>query len=293
MKALVFDVGGTLIKSALYDEENELINYEENEYPKVGRDGILQIITEKANREQFDCIGISTAGLVDEENGSIIFSSSAIYQYTGTKLKDIFEEKYKKPVYVLNDVNAAALGEAYFGSGKNYKDFICMTFGTGVGGAIVHNKKIYAGNTGLAGEVGHMIVHHNGRQCPCGAKGCYNEYASARALVNSCKLVDDKLLDGKRVFEEFYNGKSEIIKIVDLWIDEIVLGLINITHILNPSAFVLGGGIMNEKYITDEISKKLVNSIMPGYRNVRVLKAKLGNKAGLMGAAKLALECLR
>lgn len=290
MKILTFDIGGTLIKSALYDEEKGLFNFQEHSYPSAGRDGLLKVLHSCMGKCDFDGIGISTAGLVDEKKGSIIFCSNAIPNYTGTGLKEIFEVEYKKPVWVLNDVNAAALGEAYFGAGKNYDDFICLTYGTGVGGAIVINKEVYNGKNGYAGEIGHIVTHLYGKDCVCGGKGCYNEYASTRALIERCMQIDDSLNDGRKIFAKLNEGNIQVKKEIDEWIDEIVYGLINIVHIFNPPALILGGGIMSQEYIISEVNRKLKKSVMPGYKDLIVLSAFLGNNAGLMGASKYALK---
>lgn len=293
MRILCFDIGGTLIKSAIYDELAGLTNFKEHEYPLIGKDGILKVIDDCALSNEFDGIGISTAGLVDSERGHIMFCSDSIPNYTGTKLKDILEEKYNKPAFVVNDVNSAALGEAHFGSGADYNDFICLTYGTGVGGAIVINKQVYEGSNGLAGEIGHIVSHPNGVKCVCGLNGCYNHYASTTNLVNMCKDIDNNISNGRDVFEEFNKGNEYIKQAIDGWIDEIIYGLVSIVHIFNPPALILGGGIMSQTYIIDEIDKKLKNSIMQNYRDLVVLPAKLGNTAGLMGAAHNALVRIR
>ncbi len=289
MKILCFDIGGTLIKSAIYDESIGLVNFQEHEYELAGRDGILKVIDDYALVCDFDGIGISTAGLVDSEKGIIMFCGDSIPNYTGTRLKDILEEKYKKPVCVANDVNSAALGESYFGAAKEYKDFICLTYGTGVGGAIVINKQIYTGKNGVAAEIGHIATHLNGVRCACGLKGCYNHYASTTNLVNMCKELDSTIANGRDVFAEFEKGNIRIKEIIDSWIDEIVYGLVIVVHIFDPAALILGGGIMSQAYIIDEVNKKLKNSVLECYKNVTILPAKLGNKAGLMGAAQNAI----
>jgi len=289
VKILCFDIGGTLIKSAIYDELVGLTNFEEHKYQLIGKDGVLKAIDDCALACEFDGIGISTAGLVDSERGYIMLCSDSIPNYTGTKLKDILEEKYNKPVFVANDVNSAALGEAHFGAGKAYKDFICLTYGTGVGGAIVINKEIYAGNNGAAAEIGHIATHLNGERCTCGLKGCYNHYASTTNLVNMCREIDSNIANGRDVFAEFYKGNIKIKEIIDTWIDEIIYGLVTVVHIFDPAALILGGGIMSQAYIIDEINKRLKNAVLNSYKDVVVLSAKLGNTAGLMGAAHNAI----
>lgn len=292
MRILAFDIGGTLIKSAIVDEDEGLCNLEEHSYPELGRDGILSILENRIDyyNSSIDGIGISTAGLVDEENGVIILSSNGIPNYTGTKLKEMFELKYNKPVWVLNDVNAAALGEAHFGAGKDYKDFICLTYGTGVGGAIVINKQVYGGKNGFAGEVGHTVTHLHGKKCVCGLNGCYNDYASTKALVDNCRQVNVNIKNGRDVFNAFTQGDLKIKEQIDMWIDEIIYGLVTVVHIFNPPALILGGGVMEQKYIIDEINNRLKDSILSGYRDVIVLPAMLGNSAGLMGASYNTLQ---
>lgn len=287
MRILAFDIGGTLIKSAIVDEDKGLFNLEEHSYPEPGRDGILNILENRIDyyNSEIDGIGISTAGLVDEEKGVIILSSNGIPNYTGTKLKEMYELKYNKPVWVLNDVNAAALGEAHFGAGKDYNDFICLTYGTGVGGAIVINKQVYGGKNGFAGEIGHTVTHLNGKKCVCGLYGCYNDYASTKTLVENCSQVDFSIKNGKDVFNAFSKGDLKIKEQINIWIDEIIYGLVTVVHIFNPPAIILGGGIMRQEYIIDEINNRLKNSILSGYRDVVVLPAMLGNSAGLMGAS--------
>lgn len=289
MKILCFDIGGTLIKSAIYDEMEGLCGFTEHKYEIAGRDGILKVIDDCVQFNEFDYISISTAGLVDSEKGIIMFCGDAIPNYTGTRLKDLLEEKYKKPTFVANDVNSAALGECNFGAGKDYKNFICLTYGTGVGGAIVIDNEIYTGHNGLAAEVGHIATHLNGEKCSCGLKGCYNHYASTTNLVNMCKKIDNNIANGRDVFTEFHKGNTRIKEVIDSWIDEIIYGLVTVIHILDPEALILGGGIMSQAYIIEEINKKLKNAILDSYKSVIVIAAKLGNTAGLMGAANNAI----
>lgn len=290
MKILAFDVGGTAIKTARVTAEGKMEGFTEHAYPASGREGVMRILRREAEKGDFDAIGISTAGLVDSEKGEIIFSSEAIPGYTGTPLKAWMEEEFRRPTSVMNDVNAAALGEAAYGAGKEYNDFLCLTYGTGIGGAIVIDKKIYGGKSGLAGEIGHIATHYGGRSCVCGGRGCYGEYASATALVRACREVSEEFHDGRAVFEAFYRGDTRVKAQIDDWIDEIVLGLVIAVHIFNPPALILGGGIMNEAYIVEQTERRLRQAVMPGYRDVVVRHAFLGSGAGILGAARNAME---
>lgn len=284
MKILTLDVGGTAIKSALM---NNGVMESPRETPSEAKQGgpvLLGNIQKVIDAcESYDAIGISTTGQVDSEQGSIIYANENVPNYTGMRLKDILEEKYHKPVFVENDVNAAAIGEAYYGAAVGQKEFLCLTYGTGIGGAIIMDGKVYGGAKGVAGEMGHILVHPNGRECACGLKGCYEQYASCTALVRSSYEANPDWGSGRIIFKEFYAGKPQAEKIINDWIDEIMLGLVTLVHIFNPSCIVLGGGIMNEQYIIDRVNKLLKERIMPSYRCVEVKHAKLGNNAGLYG----------
>ena len=294
MKILTLDVGGTALKTALM---NDGVMENPHEMPSEAKQGgpvVLQNIQKIIDAcGDFDAIGISTAGQVDSEQGSIIYANENIPNYTGTRLKDILEEKYGKPVFVENDVNAAAIGEAYYGAAVGQKDFICLTYGTGIGGAIIIDGKIYGGAKGVAGEMGHILVHPDGRRCGCGQKGCYEQYASCTALVRNSYEANPEWGSGRIIFKEFYAGNKQAEKIINDWIEEIVLGLVTLVHIFNPSCIVLGGGIMNEQYIIDRVNRLLQEHIMPSYRCVEVKHAKLGNNAGLYGMLATVQQKLR
>lgn len=287
MRILAFDIGGTFIKYGIINEHFEIkevhsIPTEAKNGGKALIDKVVSIIEEYDN---IDRIGISTAGQVDSNKGVIVYSTGNIPDYTGTDVKKIIEGKTSIPTFVENDVNCAAIGEAHFGSARGYDDFICLTYGTGVGGAIYLNGKIYKGSASSAGELGHMIIHAGGRQCTCGGKGCYECYASAGALVRSVNRVCEKPLDGFGIFEKENFEKPEIKSKVDKWIDEIVVGLVNIIYAFNPPLIVVGGGIMNEDYIIESIRSRIYKILMDNFRNVKIVRSENGNKAGILGAA--------
>lgn len=199
------------------------------------------------------------------------------------------EDFFHVPVAVENDVNAAAIGEACYGAGKEEKDFVCLTYGTGVGGAVFINGSLYHGSSFSAGELGALIVHPEDRQPEIDMySGCYEKYASTTALVAKAKEYDSSITNGKILFSRI--EEPQIRAIIDQWIDEIVYGLVSITHLLNPSCIILGGGIMKQPYIPDQIEQKLMPSIMSSFRGLKIKTAQLGNQAGMLGAARLAEE---
>ena len=288
MKLLVFDIGGTEMKYALCDEN--FILTDKKSVPTKAHEGgrrIIERVVEIAKTfDGVDRIGISTAGQVDSEKGSIIFATDSIPGYTGTQIKQIIESELGVPCAVENDVNSAALGEAHFGAAKGESNFICLTYGTGIGGAIFIDGKLFKGCGYSAGEFGHFITHANGKSCTCGGNGCYEAYASSGALVRAVAEKTGRQLNGREIFAEFDN--PTIRDIIDGWIDEIVVGLKSLVYIFNPSLIVAGGGIMNEEYITDEINKRLQTQLMQSFRCVEIKKARMGNDANLLGAAYIA-----
>lgn len=290
MKILAFDIGGTEIKYAFCDENFNLT--EKKSIPTNAHEGGKRIIERVVeiikSCNGVDRVGISTAGQVDSVKGEIVFATDSIPGYTGTKIKEIIEAETGIPAAVENDVNSAALGEAIFGAAKGCSDFICLTYGTGIGGAIYFDNKLFTGSSFSAGEFGHIITHAGGRKCSCGGVGCYEAYASAGALVRNVAEKLGKKMNGREIFANFDN--PEIRLLIDEWIDEIVIGLKSLVYIFNPSLIVAGGGIMNEAYITDEINKRMQKELMASYRNVKIVKALMGNDANKLGAAYLAAK---
>lgn len=287
MRILTFDIGGTNIKYALCNEKFVLSDKHTvpTEAHKGGQELVLKIISIIEQYDNIDRIGISTAGQVDSENGIVVYSTDNIPYYTGMMVKKIIENKTGIPTFVENDVNAFAMGEAKFGAGKGKSDFLCLTYGTGIGGALYLDNKLYKGMGSSAGEFGHMITHAGGKQCTCGGEGCYECYASTKALLDSVNKRNSTQLNAFEIFEKENFSKPEIRSVIDQWIDEMIIGLINIIYIFNPPLIVLGGGIMNEDYVIDLIDRKIYNLLMENFRDVNIVRSKLGSDAALLGVA--------
>lgn len=287
MRILCFDIGGTFIKYGLCNENFNLL--EKDKIPTLAENGgqsiIERVIEIIEQYDGIDRVAVSTAGQVDSENGIVVYSTDNIPYYTGMRVKSLIENKTGIPTFVENDVNSAALGEAHFGAAKGVSDFVCLTLGTGIGGAIFLNNKLYKGSASSAGELGHMIIHSGGKQCTCGGEGCYECYASASALIKAVNKVSPVELNAFQIFEKENIEKPEIRSEIDKWIDEIIVGLVNIIYIFNPSMIVLGGGIMNEDYIIELIDRKIYTRLMDNFKNVKIVRPKLGNDAGMIGAA--------
>lgn len=295
MKILVFDVGGTAIKYGMVGDGFELLFSEEmptNAF--YGGNAIMKSIEAKITEYvgEFEAIGISTAGQVDFEKGIVTDGTGNLPNYKGSQLKKEFEAKFCVPVAVDNDVNCAGLGEAYFGAGVGESEFLCLTYGTGVGGCFFQNGDVYRGKTWAAGEFGHMITHVGGRKCTCGKNGCYEAYAACRVFTNTVSERFGRHMSGREIFKEENLKNPIVVEELDNWENEIVYGLISLCNIFNPPLIILGGGIMSEDLLVGHIREKLYANIGNNYKCVRIEKAKLRNKAGMLGAAYLAKRLL-
>ena len=219
MKIVGIDIGGTMIKYGLISLDGEISAG--GEIPTEAEKGIENLfqkisgIIEVYPKEKLLGIAVSGTGQVDGNIGKVIGGNDIIPGWIGTDLVKMLEKKFSLPAVLENDVNCAALGEKWLGAGKEKKDFICVTIGTGIGGGIVMNDDILRGDTCVAGEFGHIQIVKNGLECMCGKKGCYERYASATALVRMVKEKTGLKLNGKEIFERERAGETvykEIVK---------------------------------------------------------------------------------
>ena len=169
------------------------------------------------------------------------------------------------------------------------QDFLCLTYGTGVGGAIIRDHKIYTGHSGVAGEMGHMVTHKGGRLCGCGNRGCYEQYASTTALVRSAKRLYPSIENAKNIFD-IPQQDPALKRVIRSWENEIVAGLLTLTYIFNPSCMVLGGGVMEQESVLEQVRRRFYKSVIPTFSGVDILSAELGNNAGMFGAALYARQ---
>lgn len=280
-KFIAIDIGGTSIKFGVIKEnleiiENGTIETRKNEKENFILEDIDKLIERLMKKYEISKIGISTAGVVDINEGKIIYAGSTIPGYTGTEIKRYLEEKYKIEVRVENDVNSAALGENLIGAGKGSKSTFMITIGTGIGGALILNNEIFYGNSNSAGEVGYMRLNGEAVQ----------DIASATSLVRNTSKRLDRKLDGKEIFDLAEEGNMVCVEEIDNILEKIAELIVNIIYTINPETIILGGGIMERKDYVEERIKMFIEKILPEkfYESVDIKLAELGNKAGLMGA---------
>jgi len=274
------DIGGTSIKYGIVNEIGEIIysnsvNTDVSKGSEYIMETIIDIVnTMKLKNTHIKHLGISSAGVIDNE-GIVLYAGYTIPNYTNTNIKNILEKATGMIVEVENDVNCALLGEKWIGSGSNCKDFVMITIGTGIGGAICIDDKLYKGINFCAGEVGYMKVRGEDFQLK----------ASTKSLVDNVKcelnLTD---LDGEQVFElEKTNRNVE--KIVNDFYDCLAEGINNISCIINPEKIIIGGGIINNRNFESRL-KSSFNKYTDDVRikNELINIAKLGNNAGMIGS---------
>lgn len=282
------DIGGTSIKYGIVNEEGKVLFVSET--PTEGKAGADKLVGKIKNiinlliskHKDIHGIGISTAGVVDTKEGTIIYANENLPGYTGTNLKHLIEKEFSIKTIVNNDVNAAALAEAWVGAGRGIDNFFCMTLGTGIGGAIVINKKLYKGVNYKAGEIGYINKVK-------GKNMYYEKKASTSALIKIAEKaggLHDSELNGKVIFEKAKAGNVGYSHIIDSWVDEICKGIQSAICLLDPGVIIIGGGVSLQKdYLLDKIKNRLPEFLPEGFmEGTEIVMAECGNKAGLIGS---------
>jgi len=262
---LGIDLGGTTIKAGIVTEKGEIIR--KNSVPTRADAGCQEVISDMAEfsrtlaaGDKITAAGIGAPGTVDRTGGIVYFSNNL--NWRTVPLKAEFERLTGLKTSIANDADAAALGEAKFGGGKDYKNSVFVTLGTGVGGGIIVDGRLL-GETG--GEIGHIKIGEQKRKCSCGRLDCWEVYSNAAALAKDTR-------------EDYIYYLSE--------------GLIDIANIFRPEAIILGGGISYNEWLIEPLQKNLDKYIYGGREMppVKIVRATLGNDAGLIGAAVLVMK---
>ncbi len=310
------DVGGTNLVAGLVNDKFELIDKVDTPTLAARPDtelveDIIMLCKKLMQKHELtdrdiQSIGIGIPGCRDDENGIVLYCANI--NFNNTPIVSMIQKEIDVPVYLGNDADCAALGEAYAGATKGVDKSIMITIGTGIGGGIIINKKIYSGFNFCGGELGHMVIAYGGEQCGCGRKGCWEAYGSATALIKQtkaaielnpdsqiAKMVDGDLskVNGKTAFDAMRAGCPVGKDVVDKYIAYFSAGIINIINIFQPEKIVIGGGVSKEGQSLIDAVMKHVSVERYGAKNdlpkTTIHTAVLGNDAGVIGAAALGI----
>lgn len=280
------DIGGTKIKGCIFECGSPS---QKSECDTAANEGAAAVLGRAAALARslgpFDAIGVSTAGQVDPNSGVIRYANENLPGYTGTDVKGYFEAQFQRPASVLNDVCAAVLGEGIRGAASGERDYICLTYGTGIGGGVVLDGRLYYGSGPSAGGMlGGLILHPEDLDPQDPFAGTYERYASATALRAAATELDPALSSGRAIFRRL--DEPGVRDVVDAWLDQVAVGAVSLIHVLNIPCVVLGGGVMEQPYAIQGARERIERLLIPGFRGVRIVGAALGNMAGLYGAVQ-------
>lgn len=313
MYTIGIDLGGTNIVAGLVDENYKIIDTAavKTAMPRSAESIMddMAMLCRKVVEQQgltlddVAYVGVGCPGTCNVETGEVEYANNL--KFSHVMLGPELNARLNKPIYIDNDANAAALGEAKAGATKNAAKSICITLGTGVGSGIVLDGKIYGGSNYAGGELGHTVIVAGGEQCTCGRRGCWETYSSATALMSQTraameqnpdslmwKLVDGDInkVDGRIPFEAAKQGDAAGQAVVDKYVEYLACGLVNVINIFQPDIICVGGGVCRQgenllgpvrKIIEDERYSKYSE------KQTQLCVAELGNDAGIVGAACL------
>lgn len=309
------DIGGTNIAIGFIDESNQLVLKDSVETPKNGSakeiiSCIVSLISKMSKemgvtKENYDYIGIGVPGTVNKESKRIEFANNLAFH--DEDLMEMLKKHYKEiPIAMNNDANAAAYGEFIAGVGKDVNSLIMVTLGTGIGGGIIIDRRLYEGSNFAAGELGHFVINCEGIACNCGRKGCFEAYASATALIeqtkNAMKMDKESILwemcdynlekvEGKTLFDSVRLFDKTAEKVLNKYIYYLSVGIIDIINIFQPDMVCIGGGISKAgDLILDGLLERVQKEdyARTSKKQARIVFAQLENDAGIIGAGLLA-----
>ncbi len=307
------DLGGTNIVAGVVDENYNIISKASTKTncPRPAQEiaddmaamAIKAVKDAGLSMDDIQWVGVGTPGIANSETGIIEFSNNLGFE--NTPMAEYIKKHIDKPVYIENDANAAAYGEYVAGAAKGAKNAVCITLGTGVGGGIVIDGKIYSGSNFAGAEIGHTVISVDGPQCSCGRKGCFEVFSSATGLVRMTKekmaeCPDSKMhavsaerggkVSARTSFDSMRLGDQAAKEVVDFYIKCLAAGITNTINIFQPDVLCIGGGVCNEGDalllpVKELVAKEVYTRNSP--KNTEIVIAKLGNDAGLIGAAFL------
>ncbi len=301
---LVADVGGTNIRTALLDAEGEFLSsLKRPTLAHKGREALIGRLVQMfkdtlkgsgVSIRKVAGIGVGFPGPLDVERG-IVFNPPNLKGWQEVHLKDILEEEMGRPVVLENDANAAALGEYWRGAGRGVGSLVCLTLGTGVGGGLVLEGRVWHGAKGIAGEIGHMTLVKNGRKCGCGNRGCLEAYCACRGIITTMKELLERydvrpkgVITLERIGRWARAGDSLAQRTIRETGISLGIGIANVANILNPEMVILSGGITNlGEYLFGPLREEVKKRALPkAVEGLKIVKAELGDNAGVIGAAR-------
>ncbi len=306
------DLGGTNIAVGLVDEDGKILH--KDSVPTLLERGAEPIVKDMANLslkvikdagytlDDVKAVGVGVPGIADPKTGVVIFCTNLKWHMV--PLRQIMQSIIDKPVFIDNDATVAGLAESVAGVSAGVANSVFLTLGTGVGGGIIINHKVYSGSHGVGSELGHMTVQCEGRRCTCGSIGCWEQYSSATALIRQgreaaqkhpesliVKMVDGDLdkIEARTVIDAARQGDAVALEVYDQYIYYLAIGIVAIINALDPEVIALGGGVSKAgDFLLEPLRKKVAEYVfykdLP-YADIEI--ATLGNDAGIIGAAML------
>lgn len=309
------DLGGTNIVAGVVDENYKIISKastktnlprpEKEIAADMARVSVQAVKEAGLDMNQIEWVGIGTPGIANSEKGIIEYSCNL--GFDNTPMVDYIKEYIDKPVFIENDANAAAYGEYVTGAAKGAKNAVCITLGTGVGGGIIIDGRIYSGSNFAGAEIGHTVIEVDGPECACGRRGCFEVFSSATGLIRMTKEAMDNDKDtlmhkitaerngkvtARTSFDAMRMGDKTAKAVVDKFIKYLAAGITNTINIFQPDILCIGGGVCNEGDplllpVRALVKKEVYTRNSP--KNTEIVIAKLGNDAGIIGAAFLGM----
>jgi glucokinase len=299
------DLGGTNLRTALVNHNGEIVDKVKE--PTCASDGHARVVHKlikniKAqlnsafrNGIKIAAVGVGAPGVIHADTG-VVVKSPNFPDWNNLPLKKELEDALSLPVSIENDANAAALGEQWRGAGQGIASMILLTLGTGVGGGIILNGRIWPGADGMAGEIGHMTIIPDGRQCGCGNTGCLEMYASSRGIVMTYQERSSRsnMITSEEIYQAARNGDvlaSDVMKEMGRLLG---IGIANLINIFNPEMIVIGGGVKDAWPLFIEVVREEIKQRAFEYPAARtqIVPSVLGDDAGMIGAAALAFQKL-
>ena len=307
--AIGIDIGGTKVKAGVVDLDGHVVQRVRRETPTTSPPAVLNtiadIVSELRTQHHVTSVGIGAAGFVDATRSTVLFSPHLSWRHE--PLRDAVRRRIGLSVLVDNDANAAAWGEWKFGAAQNEEDLVCITLGTGIGGALVFDGQLHRGRYGLAGEFGHMQVVPNGHLCECGNQGCWEQYASGNVLIREGREAaksgsvfgnllleraggDADAVNGLVVTELARDGNHDAIALLSQVGEWLGVGIAGLAAAFDPGIFVVGGGVSDADDLLLAPARESFRRTLTGrgFRpEAQIVRAHLGNDAGMIGAADM------